>query len=99
MVTKVLFLRLMSEIGLLGFCSYSVAVEHRVDIVAVLTKPSPWLVLVIRAVFSHCEKLKKERLPTRTCAQRQIARDAVFRVLEFISYRNASQVYLEYEAV
>jgi len=36
LVTKDLVLRLVSEIGLLWFCSYSVAVEQRVNIVAVL---------------------------------------------------------------
>lgn len=62
LVTKELVSRLMSEIGLLGFCSYSVAVEQRVDIVAVITIPCPWLVLVIRAAFCHCAKLKKRKM-------------------------------------
>jgi hypothetical protein len=47
LVTKQLVLRLMSEIGLLGFCTYSIVVEQRVDILAVLTIPGPWLVLDI----------------------------------------------------
>jgi hypothetical protein len=61
LVTKDLVLRL-SEIGLLGFCSYRVAVEQRVDIMAVLTTPDPWLVLLKRVAFCHCAKLKKRKM-------------------------------------
>ena len=73
LVTKGLVLRLMSEIGLLGFCSYSVVVEQRVDIVAVLAIPGRWLLLVIRAAFCHCAKLKKRKMADshmRTAANR-----------------------------
>jgi hypothetical protein len=63
LVTKELDLRLMSEIGLLGVCSYCVAVEQRVDIVEVLTIPDPWIVYrVRRAAYCHCAKLNKRKM-------------------------------------
>jgi hypothetical protein len=61
LVTKELVLRLMFEIGQLGFSSYSVSVEQRVGIVAILTIPGPWLVLLIRTTFCHCWMLKKKK--------------------------------------
>jgi hypothetical protein len=54
LVTKGLVFRFMSENGQLGFCCYCVAVEQRVDIVALHTIPGPWLVLVLRTAFCHC---------------------------------------------
>lgn len=62
LVKKELVLRLMSEIGLLGFWTYSIAVEQRVDILTVLTIPGRWLVLDIWAAFCHCAKLKKIKM-------------------------------------